>query len=139
MPLDLPTTKGSVPAKSKGAVTPGKQVTDRLLTKPHFGQQAPNPTDSVRSDKELSRGGKKKSEEEKYWVGEGWQKSQSCILGGGGQGQKLQGHDALRLRASVPRCRGQINSHALVLKCCSEMSPSSPLISITNQVLHCHL
>lgn len=70
MPLDLPTTKGSVPAKSKGAVTQGKQVTDQLLIKPHFGQQVPNPTDSRRSDKELSREGKKKPEEEKYWAGE---------------------------------------------------------------------
>lgn len=62
-----------------------------------------------------------------------------CILGGRGQGQKLQGHDALRQQASVPRCCGQINSNALVLKRCSEMSPSSLLISITKQVLHCHL
>lgn len=140
VPLDLPTTKGSVPAKSKGAVTQGKQVTDCLLVKPHFSQQAPNPTDSPRSDKELSRGGKEKFEEEKCWVGEGWQKREMCIFGGGGeQGQKLEGHDALRLQASVPRCRSQINSHALVLKCCSEMSPSSPLISLTKQVLHCHL
>lgn len=62
-----------------------------------------------------------------------------CILGRGEQGRQLQGHDALRLRDTVPRCYAQINSNALVLKGCSEMSPSSPLISITKQVFHCHL
>lgn len=62
-----------------------------------------------------------------------------CIFRGGGQGQTLESRDALRLRGSVPGHRGQIKSDALVLKHCSEMSPSSPLISVTKQVLHCHL
>jgi len=74
-----------------------------------------------------------------YWVGEEWQGGETCILGEGLRGQKLQGHNALRLWARAPQYRGQINTNALVLKRCSGMSPSSPLISITKQVLHCHL
>lgn len=53
---DLDITKGSVPAKSKGSVTLGKQVTDLLLIKPYLSQQALKATGSVRSlliDKEF--------------------------------------------------------------------------------------
>lgn len=66
MPLDLPSTEGSVPAKSTGAVPQGKQVTHHLLTNPtpaSWYWESEKPADKnfmgPQTDKEFSKTGKK--------------------------------------------------------------------------------